>query len=321
VHGTCERPHQLRTSAGRDIAKLGSGSLNQFQAMTVYSWWLDNGLASFSDADAAASGATSAVRSSSSSDRWWKKLNPLWLKVPLGRPEGLLKALQPAFGWIFSPPTFVLWSILVIAAMIVMSNNWSGFWSDSANVIAQENWVWLLAAWIGLKCVHETAHGLICLRYGGNIRETGFVLAVFTPLAYVDASSSWAFRLRWHRIHTAAAGIYVELLISSVAMLVWSRSDSALIRHVLQNVIIMASVSTLVFNLNPLMKFDGYYILSDLLQIPNLMTQSTQTVQDIARRLIFCESSSAPTTIGRERIVLMTFGVLATIWRITDLTH
>ena len=310
-----------RTSFAQALAvtaqKLGSGSLNQFQAMAVYSWLLDNGLASFSDADSAASGATSTVRSSGTSDRWWKKLNPLWLKVPLGRPEGFLKALQPACGWIFSPPAFLLWCIFVVAAMIVLSNDWSAFWSDSANVIARENWVWLLAAWIGLKCVHETAHGLVCLRYGGNIRETGFVLAMFTPLAYVDASSSWAFRSRWHRIHTAAAGIYVELLMASVAMLVWSRSDSALIRHILQNVIIMASVSTLVFNLNPLMKFDGYYILSDLLQIPNLMAQSTQTVQDFARRLVFGESSSAPTIIGRERFVLMTFGVLSTIWRIT----
>ena len=310
-----------RTSFAQALAvtsqKLGAGSLNQFQAMTVYSWLLDNGLASFSDADAAASGATSTVRSSGSADHWWKKLNPLWLKVPLGRPEGFLKALQPAFGWIFSPPASVLWSILVVAAIIVLSNNWSSFWSDSANVIARDNWVWLLAAWIGLKCVHETAHGLVCLRYGGNIRETGFVLAVLTPLAYVDASSSWAFRSRWQRIHTAAAGVYIELLIAAIAILVWSRIDSALIRHVLQNVIIMASVSTLVFNLNPLMKFDGYYILSDLLQIPNLMTQSTQTVQEIGRRLIFGESSSAPTNIGRERIVLMTFGVLATIWRIT----
>lgn len=297
--------------------KLGSGSLNQFQAMTVYSWLLDNGLASFSDADAAASGGMSTVRSSGAADRWWKKLNPLWLKIPLGRPAGFLKAIQPVFGWIFSGPAFVLWTILVIAATIVLSNEWSKFWSDSANVIARENWVWLLAAWIGLKCVHETAHGLVCLRYGGNIRETGFVLAVFTPLAYVDASSSWSFRSRWHRIHTAAAGIYIELLMASIAMLVWSHSDSALIRHILQNVIIMASVSTLVFNLNPLMKFDGYYILSDLLQIPNLMTQSTQTVQDIARRLVFGESSSAPQTMGRERIILMTFGVLATIWRMT----
>jgi putative peptide zinc metalloprotease protein len=191
-----------RTSFAEALAvtsqKLGAGSLNQFQAMTVYSWLLDNGLASFSDADAAASGAASSVRLAGSSERWWKKLNPLWIKVPLGRPEAFLKALQPAFGWLFSAPAFALSLILMISATIVLLNNWTRFSTDSASVIARENWVWLLAAWIGLKCVHETAHGLVCLRYGGNIRETGFVLAVLTPLAYVDASSCWAFRSRWH---------------------------------------------------------------------------------------------------------------------------
>jgi len=294
----------------------GVGSLNQSQAMTVYSWLLDNGLASFSDADSVASGAASTVRLSSASSRWWKNLNPLWMKVPLGRPEAFLKALQPLFGWVFSGPACVLSLALMLAAAIVLCNDWSRFSSASENVISTENWMWLLAAWIGLKCVHETAHGLVCLRYGGVIRETGFVLAVFTPLAYVDASSSWAFRSRWQRIHTAAAGIYVELLIASIAMLLWSYCDSMLVRHILQNVMVMASVSTLVFNLNPLMRFDGYYILSDLLQIPNLMAESTQVLSSTARRIVFGESASAPRKIGRQHAILLTFGLLATAWRI-----
>jgi putative peptide zinc metalloprotease protein len=309
-----------RTSFAEALAvtsqKPGVGSLNQFQAMTVYTWLLDNGLASFSDADATASGATSSVRQTGSAEHWWKKLNPLWVKVPLGRPEGFFKALQPVFGWIFTVPVFILSLVLMIAAGVALTNDWSRFASDSFSVVAQENWVWLLAAWIGLKCVHEIAHGLVCLRYGGSIRETGFVLAIFTPLAYVDASSSWSFRSRWHRIQTAAAGVYIELVIASIAILVWSHSDSSLVRHILQNIIIMASVSTLVFNLNPLMRFDGYYVLSDLLQIPNLMTQSTQVVGSTARRIVFGESSAAPTTIGRERWILMTYGILATAWRL-----
>ena len=309
-----------RTSFAEALAvtsqKPGVGTLDQFQAMTVYTWLLDNGLASFSDADAAASGATSGVRQSRTAHSWWQKFNPLWIKVPLGRPEGFLKALEPMLGWIFSPPAFALSLILMIAATIVLTNDWTRFSSDSANVISRDNWIWLLAAWIGLKCVHETAHGLVCRRYGGNIRETGFVLAVFTPLAYVDASSSWSFRSRWHRIHTAAAGVYIELVIASIAILFWSWSDSALVRHVLQNIIVMASVSTLVFNLNPVMRFDGYYILSDLLQIPNLMTQATQTVNSSARQIVFGQSSAAPTSIGRERWILTIYGLLATVWRL-----
>ena len=309
-----------RTSFAEALAvasqKQGAGSLNQFQAIAVYSWLLDNGLASFSDTDATASGAASTVRQTGSAERWWKKMNPLWLKIPLGRPEGFLRALQPAFGWIFSPPAFVLSLVLMIAAVMMLLHHWQRFSDDSASVVAVENWVWLLAAWIGLKCVHETAHGLVCLRYGGDIRETGFVLAVFTPLAYVDASSSWSFRSRWHRIHTAAAGVYIELLIASVAMLAWTSTDSPLVRHLLQNIIVMASFSTLVFNLNPLMRFDGYYILSDLLQIPNLMTQATQTVSGAGRQLVFGESAAAVTAIGSERWILMIFGSLATLWRI-----
>ena len=296
--------------------KLGAGSLNQVQAMTVYSWLLDNGLASFSDADTAASGAASTVRLSKTSTHWWKNLNPLWIKVPLGRPEAFLRALQPTCGWIFSPPACVLSFAIMLAAAVVLWNDWSRFSSASANVISSDNWIWLLAAWIGLKCVHETAHGLVCLRYGGNIREAGFVLAVFTPLAYVDASSSWAFRSKWQRIHAAAAGIHVELLIASVAMLLWPYCDSVVVRHVLQNLIVMASISTLVFNLNPLMRFDGYYVLSDLLQIPNLMTESAQALSSTVRRLVFGESAAAPRMIGRQRIILLTFGILAAIWRI-----
>ena len=202
-----------RTSFAEALAvasqKQGAGSLNQFQAMAAYSWLLDNGLASFSDTDATASGAASTVRHTCSAERWWKKMNPLWLKIPLGRPEGFLRALQPTFGWIFSPPAFVLSLVLMIAAVVMLLHHWQRFSDDSASVVAVENWVWLLAAWIGLKCVHETAHGLVCLRYGGDIRETGFVLAVFTTLSYVDASSIFSFPSRWHRIHPAPAWFYL----------------------------------------------------------------------------------------------------------------
>lgn len=296
--------------------KLGTGSLSQYQAMTLYSWLLENGLATFSDEDATASGAASTVRASSPSSRWWKTLNPLWLKVPLGCPEAFLKALQSCCGWLFSVPSIVLSLLLMLAAAVVLYDDWGRFWSTSENVISSDNWKWLLAAWIGLKCVHESAHGLVCLRYGGRVREIGFVLAVFTPLAYIDASSSWAFRCRWQRIHTAVAGIHIELLIAAVSIMLWSYCDSIVIRHVLQNLIVMASISTLVFNLNPLMRFDGYYILSDLLQIPNLMSESTQVLSSTFRRLFFGESSTAPRKIGRQRMILLTFGLLASFWRV-----
>lgn len=108
------------------------------------------------------------------------------------------------------PPAFVLSLVLMIAAVVMLLHHWQRFSDDSASVVAVENWVWLLAAWIGLKCVHETAHGLVCLRYGGDIRETGFLrrpcLRLWPTRMHLPVVVSFARAL----IHTAAAGVYIE---------------------------------------------------------------------------------------------------------------
>ncbi len=295
--------------------KLKTDALNQTQAMAIYSWLLDNGLAAFADADTSASGALSSVRSAATPDAFWKKLNPLWMKLPLGRPEALLQAINPVLGWIFFAPATIASILLMSVAGLMLGSHWDQFSASSANVIARENWLWLLGAWIGLKFFHELGHGLVCQRYGGNIRETGIVLAFLAPLAYVDASSSWSFRSRWQRIHTAMAGVYVELVIASIAAIVWSQSESPLVRHLLQNVIVMASLSTVLFNLNPLMKFDGYYVFSDLLQVPNLSSQASSILQSLGNRIFFGEFGAAPTVIGRKWWILLAYGVAAAVWR------
>ena len=164
--------------------------------------------------------------------------------------------------------------------------------------------------------MHELGHGLVCRRYGGSIRETGIIFAILTPMAYVDATSSWSFRSRWQRIHTAVAGVYVELLTASVAVIAWTSSDSPLVRHLLQNIIVMATLSTLVFNLNPLMRFDGYYVLSDLLQIPNLSRQANDVVRSTCRAVLFGDSGSVPAAVGSRRRILLVYGVAALIWRL-----
>jgi putative peptide zinc metalloprotease protein len=296
--------------------QLKEKALGQTQAISIYSWLLENGLGAFADSDTTSSGASTTVRTPGAHKPFWKKLNPLWQKIPFGRPDALLRSLQPVLGWIFSGPATILAMMLMVVAGLTLSANWERFTASSANVVSQQNWLWLLMAWIALKFFHEIGHALVCHRYGGNIRETGLVIAFFAPLAYVDASSCWSFRSRWQRIHTALAGVYVELIIASLSILAWKWCDSVVLRHVLQNTIIMASVSTLLFNLNPLMKFDGYYVLSDLLQIPNLSTQANSVITDLARRVFFGDSGSRPTVIGRQRWVLMTYGAAAMVWRL-----
>jgi len=308
-----------RTSFAEALAiasqQLTDKALSQAQAMSIYSWLLDNGLGAFADADTSASGASSAVRATGEAS-FWKKFNPLWMKIALGRPESLLRSLNPLAGWLFSGPATLGGLVLMVIAGLTLRSNWEQFSAATANVIARENWLYLFAAWVGLKIFHELAHGLVCYRYGGTIRETGVVIAFLAPLAYVDASSSWSFRSRWHRIHTALAGIHFELLIASVAVISWTQCESPVLRHVLQNTIMMASVSTLLFNLNPLMKFDGYYVLSDLIEIPNLSSQANAAVLSLVQRFLFGHTGGAPVIVGRQRWLLLTYGVLALGWRL-----
>lgn len=167
-----------------------------------------------------------------------------------------------------------------------------------------------------LKLVHEIAHGLTCQRYGGGVHETGIIFAFFAPLAYVDVTSSWGFSSRWHRIHTAAAGMYVELLLASVAVFTWSQMESQILSHLLYNVIVMASLSTILFNANPLMRFDGYYILSDLLNIPNLYSRSSEAVQQLFGRLLLGLRNTSPAVTGPHLWTLRIYGVAATFWRL-----
>ncbi|MEZ6122850.1 MAG: efflux RND transporter periplasmic adaptor subunit [Planctomycetaceae bacterium] len=128
-------------------------------------------------------------------------------------------------------------------------------------------------------------------------------------------TSSWKFSSRWQRIHVAVAGMYIELALASIAVFLWTQVTSDVARHLLYNIIIMSSVSTLIFNANPLMKFDGYYLLSDLLQVPNLYTRSSQILQAVLQRLLLGIRPTTPVATGRFWLLLL-YGAAAVIWRL-----
>ncbi|MEZ6059050.1 MAG: hypothetical protein R3C19_01680 [Planctomycetaceae bacterium] len=289
-------------------------ALPQQQAMSLYCWLLENNLADIDETSVARS-RTGDVKAGRRKP-FLARFNPFWFRIPLGRPDAALKALQPVLGWLFSVRATVLAVLMMAAAVIAVGMEWDRFRSASVAVFAPDNWLWLLLSWIGLKCAHETAHGLTCHRYGGSVRDSGIILAFLAPLAYVDVTSSWGFSSRWQRIHVAVAGMYIELLLASLAVFGWLVSESAVVSHVLYNVIVMASLSTILFNANPLMKFDGYYILSDLLQTPNLQAQSSQAVSHSVSRVLFGVRATAPASLGRSAWLLRIYGVAAMLWRV-----
>jgi putative peptide zinc metalloprotease protein len=146
----------------------------------------------------------------------------------------------------------------------------------------------------------------------------GIMLLVLMPVPYVDATSSWAFRSKWRRAMVAAAGMYVELAVAAIAAVVWARTADQTVAHeIARNAMVVASVSTLLFNANPLLRFDGYYILSDILEIANLAGRSKQYLYYLVRRYIYgVPRVQSPAHSPGERGWLLVYAVTSTIYRV-----
>lgn len=292
--------------------QLGVDAISEEQAKQTMNWLLENGLAQFSeDVTLNANQATNDNTSS------LQKLNPFWLKIPLGEPNDLLQRLGPYVGWLFHPLSVVCSALLVLFATLTLVTNWNAFMASSGNIFSASNWIWMLASWIFLKIAHELAHGIVCNRFGGKVKQTGIIFILFAPMAYVDVTSSWRFSSRWRRIAVSAAGMYIELVIASICVIAWCFVTSQLVAHQLFNIIFIAGFSTLLFNANPLMRFDGYFILSDLLKIPNLYQVGTKSFQGQMRRLFFGEVvEKSRCELSHNGPFVLCYGICVAIWKV-----
>ena len=161
--------------------------------------------------------------------------------------------------------------------MVLAGVHWPELSENLADrVLAVEN---LLVMWLCfpvVKFLHELGHAYAVKNGGGEVHEMGIMLLVFTPVPYVDASAASGFRSKWRRALVGAAGMLTEILIAAVFIVVWVAAEPGWLRAIAFNVGLSAGVSTVIFNANPLLRFDGYYILSDLIEVPNLGARGNQ---------------------------------------------
>ena len=294
--------------------RLGTKALSQEEGLRVAHWLLENQLAH--DAEQGVANSTHIGTNRGSGASVMQQFNPFWIKVPLGSPESLLGALLPIFGWLFSRWATLAGLTVIVFGIGSLASHWDKFAISAQSVFAPNNWLWLGLAWIALKLIHELAHAIACKSYGGEVRDTGVIFVLLAPLAYVDVTSCWRFPSKWQRIHVAAAGMYAELVLAAVAVMLWARTDSPMVAHLLHSVIIMASVSTLLFNANPLMRFDGYYILADLTGIANLATDGSRFVNQLAARVFYGTRMSTTSTAGWQLWCVRVYGVASAAWRV-----
>ena len=157
-----------------------------------------------------------------------RDLNPLGIRLPLANPDRLLGRLWPYAAWLFSWPAVLAALLLGVYAAVRLVDQGSAFTAAAAVIFGPDQWPLMIAASILLKLVHETGHALACKKYGGSVGSAGLMFILFTPVAFVDVTSSWRFPRKWPRIVTASAGVYFELLAAAAAALAWSGHPAGL---------------------------------------------------------------------------------------------
>lgn len=245
-------------------------------------------------------------------------LSPMAIRFALLDPDRFLNRTMGLVNPLLSWPGLMMWLIVVLFSLVMASSHWIDLTNNfSDKLFGLENLFLISLIYPLLKAFHEFGHAYMVKKWGGEVHEMGIMLLVFMPIPYVDASSSLAFRDKHQRMLVGAAGILIELFIAAVALLLWLNMEPGIARATAFNVMLIAGVSTLVFNGNPLLRFDAYYVLADALEIPNLGQRSTAYLSYVVRRFVLGVSSlSSPATTRGEARWLIAYAVASFVYRI-----
>lgn len=247
--------------------------------------------------------------------------NPLSLRIPLFDPDQLLNHLAPLSRIIFSRAGLWIWvGIMILAISLAIANFQSITAAIGAKTLSTSE---VISFWIlfpAIKILHELGHGMAVKTWGGEVHETGITLLVFMPVPYVNASAASAFRDKKRRVTVGAAGIFIEMLLAAFGLFIWLLTEPGIIHEAALNVALIGSVSTLLFNGNPLLKFDGYYILEDQIEIPNLASRASRFyLYLIQKHILGLSDARSPVTADGESTWFAFYGLASPLYRLTIL--
>lgn len=244
-------------------------------------------------------------------------MNPLSVKLPLVDPDPWLERWAPRLAWCCDGRGVLLWLALVVPALLLAAQHWRALTTNFSDQVLSSGNLWVMAAVYPLvKLAHELGHGIATKVWGGAVHQMGVMFLVFAPVPYVDASASAAFPSKYRRAAVAAAGMGVELALAAVAMYVWLLAEPGLVRALAYNTMVVAGVSTLVVNGNPLLRYDAYYILADLIEMPNLAQRGQKYLTALWDRHVFgAHDVEMPREAPAERRWLLAYTPLAWCYR------
>lgn len=253
----------------------------------------------------------------------WKQRisNPFSLRFPIVDPDRFLERWRFLTAPLFTRSAFIVWVLVVLTAIVAAVLHWPELSGNlSAQLSSLRNLLLLWPIFGFVKILHELGHGFAVKKWGGEVHELGILLLALTPIPYVDATASASFPDKKHRIAVAAIGIAVELMLASLALFVWLNVEPGLISTIAYDIMLIGGVSTVLFNGNPLLRYDGYYILADLIESPNLAQRSTRYLGYLVHRyLLGIETSESPITAPGEKGWFLFYGPFSFCYRISVL--
>jgi putative peptide zinc metalloprotease protein len=262
----------------------------------------------------------SAYGSSLARTAWQPLLSPLAIRIPLFNPQALLLRLRVIADLLFD--SRLIWAVVLmapVAALLVFRQ-----WLQIGSSIVQSNiaslttadWLTLLVCYLIAKSLHELGHGLASSRQRVACTELGLMLLCFVPCLYCDTTDSWKLRSKWQRAQIAAAGMYVELWLAILAAVIWLITRDGWVHYTAGAMMIVCSLATIMVNANPLLRFDGYYILSDLWGIPNLAQRSREALDEIVYRFVTGQRNDDRDFSGKQLGLLVAYALASAAYRL-----
>ena len=245
--------------------------------------------------------------------------NPLSIKVPLWDPEDFLQRHLPKLSWLFNWSVGLIWLLVITIAALATAIHWQEISAYfSVNTLSPNNLVIMGILYPLIKLLHELGHAFSAKYQGGEVHEMGVAFLLFMPIPYVDVSTVNFLRSKQQRILVSAAGILVELFISALGLFLWLSVEPGLVKDIAFNMMIIGGISSLFFNGNPLLKYDGYYMLADALAIPNLFQRSTQYLAYLSQKYVFGATElSSPANAPGESGWFVLYSISSFIYRLS----
>jgi putative peptide zinc metalloprotease protein len=273
--------------------------------------------------DAPGQGETLLDRNNQQRREQWLGIltSPLAIRLRGLDPDPFLNRLYPAVSWLFHPWLLAACLLVMLSAMVLVVVEWPRFAAglpDPRTMLTAESIAWLAISLALAKILHELGHALTCKHFGGSCHELGVMLLLFTPCLYCNVSDTWLVADKWRRMAVSGAGIWVELFLAACAAWLWWWTAPGALNTGCLNLMLVCSISTIMFNGNPLLRFDGYFMLSDWLEMPNLGADADRTLRGwVCRHFLGIDERGDEAPVdARARVWLAIYGLASLVYRV-----